>query len=206
MTTVNMKSGGVLLGVSFRRCRRALGSGSCIERGLIEREILPMRLIANAQPPEVRDATYPPLAERLGGYPELPSGPFDEIPVVHTLANRTICPVSQELYLRSDNRTKRTLTAVTPTTTIARVIAPTVRKYREELCARVREARDSIGWTQLQMADALQIELDTYRKYEKRTPLPHHLIERFALFVGRDVAYIVTGHNATRQRAAAKSA
>jgi transcriptional regulator with XRE-family HTH domain len=66
-------------------------------------------------------------------------------------------------------------------------------KFNRDFCARIRKLREGRGWTQLQMATALGIPLDRYRKYEKRSPLPHHLIERFSLIVGRDAGFLLTG-------------
>jgi hypothetical protein len=43
------------------------------------------------------------------------------------------------------------------------------------------------------MATALGIPAERYRKYEYRTPLPHYLLERFALIVGRDIEYLLLG-------------
>jgi hypothetical protein len=43
------------------------------------------------------------------------------------------------------------------------------------------------------MATALGVPAERYRKYEYRSPLPHYLIERFALIVGRDIEFILTG-------------
>lgn len=69
-------------------------------------------------------------------------------------------------------------------------------EFNEALCARVRCLRKARDWTASQMATALGISVDRYRKYEYRTPLPHFLIERFALIVGRDIDYVLTGrHN-----------
>lgn len=65
--------------------------------------------------------------------------------------------------------------------------------FNEALCARVHRLRNERGWTSLQMATALGVPPDRYRKYEYRSPIPHYLIERFALIVGRDVEYILTG-------------
>lgn len=67
------------------------------------------------------------------------------------------------------------------------------KAFRDAYCQRVRELREARGWTQEQMAEALNIPADRYRKYEGRSPLPPYLVERFALFVGRDVAFILTG-------------
>jgi hypothetical protein len=72
-------------------------------------------------------------------------------------------------------------------------------EFRDQLCARVRrlrlEKRHPSGkpYTTADMAAALQIPAENYRKYENRTPMPHHLIEPFALIVGRDVSYVLTG-------------
>lgn len=65
--------------------------------------------------------------------------------------------------------------------------------FNEALCARVHRLRNERGWTSAQMATALGVPADRYRKYEYRSPLPHYLIERFALIVGREIEYILTG-------------
>lgn len=72
--------------------------------------------------------------------------------------------------------------------------------YNAELIARVKRLREGMKtpegklWTSEMMATALGIPADRYRKYESRTPLPHELIERFALIVGVTVEYLVTGN------------
>jgi transcriptional regulator with XRE-family HTH domain len=65
--------------------------------------------------------------------------------------------------------------------------------FNEALIARVHRLRNDRGWTAQQMATALGVPAELYRKYEYRTPLPHYLIERIALIVGRDIEYILTG-------------
>jgi transcriptional regulator with XRE-family HTH domain len=72
--------------------------------------------------------------------------------------------------------------------------------FVDALCRRVGELRRSRGWTQEQMALALGVPLDRYKKYEVRSPLPMYLIERFATIVGRDIEYIVTGKTTGRRR------
>lgn len=67
------------------------------------------------------------------------------------------------------------------------------QEFNEKLCARVHRLRNERGWTAQQMATALGVPPDRYRKYEYRSPLPHYLLERFALIVGRDVEYLLTG-------------
>lgn len=66
-------------------------------------------------------------------------------------------------------------------------------QFNEALIARVHRLRNERGWTAEQMATALGVPAERYRKYEYRSLLPHYLIERFALIVGRDVEYILTG-------------
>jgi transcriptional regulator with XRE-family HTH domain len=66
-------------------------------------------------------------------------------------------------------------------------------EFNEKLCARIHRLRNERGWTAGQMATALGVPPDRYRKYEYRSPLPHYLIEQFAIIVGRDVEYILTG-------------
>lgn len=65
--------------------------------------------------------------------------------------------------------------------------------YLAAFLERTRRLRGEKGWTQAQMALALGIPEERYRKYETRTPLPHDLLERFALITGKSIHYIVTG-------------
>jgi len=59
---------------------------------------------------------------------------------------------------------------------------------------RVRWARDKkMGWTAEQMAVALGIPAERYRKYENRTPLPPYLIHKFALITGVTIEFLLTG-------------
>lgn len=73
-------------------------------------------------------------------------------------------------------------------------------QFNDALCARVKQLREERGWTQEQMATALGVPYDRYRKYEYRSPLPAYLFERFATIVGRDVEYVVTGRSNARRR------
>lgn len=59
--------------------------------------------------------------------------------------------------------------------------------WRKAFCQRTAALRISRGWTQAQMASALGISLDRYKKYEIRTPLPQMLLPRFALLVDREL-------------------
>ena len=72
--------------------------------------------------------------------------------------------------------------------------------FNDAYCQRVRDLRDERGWTAAQMATALGIPPDRYRKYEYRSPLPPYLVERFCLIVGCDIDYLLTGRS--RQKTA----
>jgi len=73
-------------------------------------------------------------------------------------------------------------------------------EFNDAYCARVRRLREERGWTQEQMATALGLPYDRYRKYEYRSPLPSYLIEQFAEIVGRDIEYALTGKSTARRR------
>lgn len=66
-------------------------------------------------------------------------------------------------------------------------------QFNEAFIARIHRLRNERGWTAAQMATALGINPEAYRKYEYRTPMPHYLLEQFATIVGRDVEYLLTG-------------
>lgn len=66
-------------------------------------------------------------------------------------------------------------------------------QFNEALCARVHRLRNERGVTAEEMAKMLDVPAERYRKYEYRSPLPHYLLERFALIVGRDLEYLLTG-------------
>lgn len=70
--------------------------------------------------------------------------------------------------------------------------------FNQALCARVRALRDEKGWTAEQMATALGIPAERYRKYESRSPLPAYLMERFCLICDTDLSYLITGRKFQR--------
>jgi transcriptional regulator with XRE-family HTH domain len=67
------------------------------------------------------------------------------------------------------------------------------RAYYDDFRARLRTIRDELGWSQADMADALNLSVDTYKKYESRSKFPAYLFERLALITHRRIEYIVTG-------------
>lgn len=67
------------------------------------------------------------------------------------------------------------------------------KQFNAALCERVRELREAKKWTGKQMATALGIPAERYRKYEERSPLPSYLMERFCLITGVSLEYLLHG-------------
>lgn len=65
--------------------------------------------------------------------------------------------------------------------------------FEKELQARCKKLRLEKNWTAEQMAEALGVSADRYRKYENRSPLPYYYIPKFALVVDRSIEYVLTG-------------
>ncbi|HSR78779.1 MAG TPA: helix-turn-helix transcriptional regulator [Xanthobacteraceae bacterium] len=59
--------------------------------------------------------------------------------------------------------------------------------FNQALFQRVRDLRIAAGLTQAQVGEALGIPLRSWQHFEKRSPLPAHLIVPFADLVGVDV-------------------
>lgn len=66
-------------------------------------------------------------------------------------------------------------------------------QFQSQFCARTKLARQEAGHTIESMATALVILKTTYAKYEYRTPMPHHLVERFCLITQVDIDWLYTG-------------
>lgn len=69
----------------------------------------------------------------------------------------------------------------------------TPAEYEAMYIARVKALRVLSNMTAQQMATALNVPFERYKKYESRTPLPHALIEQFALITRVPVEFIITG-------------
>lgn len=65
--------------------------------------------------------------------------------------------------------------------------------FNDQICARIRQLRIDKDWTQAQMAAAIGVPVERYKKYETRSPLPAYLIPRFAMIVDRPMSYVLTG-------------
>lgn len=72
------------------------------------------------------------------------------------------------------------------------------RKWR--YIRRIAELREARLMTQQEMADALGIPLERYKKYEQRSVLPPWYLDRFAAVVGRDIEFVLTGRPSRRAR------
>lgn len=69
----------------------------------------------------------------------------------------------------------------------------TPAEFEAMYIARVKALRELTGMTAKEMATALGIPFERYKKYESRTPLPHELMEQFALIARVSVEFLVTG-------------
>jgi ribosome-binding protein aMBF1 (putative translation factor) len=86
-----------------------------------------------------------------------------------------------------------------PAPTIVWMTAAGTTGFRRDFLMRVRQARETTGWNQRQMAEALGIPLKNYESYETRTLMPHHLIARFCLLAHISIHYLFTGRMKTRR-------
>jgi len=65
--------------------------------------------------------------------------------------------------------------------------------YNSQFIKRVRAARELYTAEPKEMARALGVREDTYYRYEKRTMLPHHLIQPFCELTGVSVDWLING-------------
>jgi transcriptional regulator with XRE-family HTH domain len=66
--------------------------------------------------------------------------------------------------------------------------------------ARTKELREESDKTQEQVAIALGVPVPTYRKYETRSPIRIHLIDRFIAIVDGDLQYLIGGRRTRTPR------
>lgn len=62
-------------------------------------------------------------------------------------------------------------------------------RFKKEFCARLRVARIAARYEPEQVADLLGVAVDTWRRYEVRTLLPHHLLPRVCELFGVTVDF-----------------
>lgn len=62
-----------------------------------------------------------------------------------------------------------------------------------DICGRVKKARKDAQYTQKRIADALGIDRDKYKQYEKRTPLRFEYWDEFCKLTGVEIGWLMTG-------------
>lgn len=72
--------------------------------------------------------------------------------------------------------------------------------WRREFAGRAAELRAAAGMTQAEMAAALGIPLERYKKYENRSAMPVDLLEPFSRLVNRSIEFVVAGRDPSRRR------
>ena len=65
--------------------------------------------------------------------------------------------------------------------------------YKAGFLKRTQQAREVAGYSVAEMAQLLGIPLNTYKKYEQRSPLPHALVQRFCTVTGCSSWFLFTG-------------
>lgn len=65
--------------------------------------------------------------------------------------------------------------------------------FNDALCARVKQWREEKGLTAAQMATALNVPADRYRKYETRSPIPAYLMQRFCIICDANLENLIAG-------------
>lgn len=72
--------------------------------------------------------------------------------------------------------------------------------YTSKFVERTRIARETAGYDHPdQMAEALGVPKTTYKKYETRTCMPHHLIPRFCALAGIGYQQLFGAPNSNNQ-------
>lgn len=65
--------------------------------------------------------------------------------------------------------------------------------YRKQFIDRLRSLRIASGLTPEEIAERLDVRMDTYQRWEKRTLIPHHLIIPFCDATHADPYLLLTG-------------
>lgn len=81
------------------------------------------------------------------------------------------------------------------------MVAPSEQQeFEQQLRERLARLRNERRWSQQQMATALAIPFERYKKYETRSVLPLYLVPRLALMVDRSIAYVLTGREEAQRQ------
>lgn len=71
--------------------------------------------------------------------------------------------------------------------------ATTPATFKRDFCKRLAAARVMAGFEQAEFAMLLGVLPNTYSKYERRSLLPHHLVEKAGQILNVDANYLFTG-------------
>ena len=77
-------------------------------------------------------------------------------------------------------------------------------RFIDAVCARTARLRIQRGWTQAQMATALGVPLERYKKWETRSAMPLQHLPRFAQIMECSIEYLVTGQAPKAERGRAE--
>lgn len=64
---------------------------------------------------------------------------------------------------------------------------------KHDICKRVKQARGKIGFTQQEIADALEISRITYKHYEDNVRMPDHTALKFCEITGTRLMWLKYG-------------
>lgn len=65
------------------------------------------------------------------------------------------------------------------------------RAYNKSFAARTKTIRERSGIAAEEVANFLDVKLDTYYRYESKVAMPHYLIGRFLAITGGDAGYLM---------------
>jgi transcriptional regulator with XRE-family HTH domain len=68
-----------------------------------------------------------------------------------------------------------------------------VKLYNHELIARTKFAREATGFSQEEFAGFMGVVQGTWKQYETRTRLPHHMIVKFCSLARCDLRWFLSG-------------
>ena len=72
--------------------------------------------------------------------------------------------------------------------------------FNNSLCARVKKWREEKGITAAEMALALGVPAERYRKYETRSPIPAYLMHKFCIICDASLDNLLLGTPRARPR------
>tara|TARA_Y100000310_G_scaffold338756_1_gene429353 strand:+ start:2364 stop:2864 length:501 start_codon:yes stop_codon:yes gene_type:complete len=146
-------------------------------------------MVDDARPPIVRHSALSPFSARLSFRAERDSHAVNNVPsqmiVLHDRTMGQFVPIVKDNVSRDASKISIHYGRMS--------VWPEEAAFNDELCARIQRLRVERDWSQQQMAAAIGVPHERYKKYETRSPMPCYLVPRFAQIVDRSIAYILTG-------------